>query len=94
MTDPRSAEAIEWDDGNESELAGHAIFPEEVEQLWRNRPTVLPNRTGRSGDFKLVGRTDGGRALTVIVSYDSTRRCLRPITGWGCTAGEMTRYLN
>jgi len=93
MTDPRNAESIEWDDGNESELAAHRIYPREVEQLWWNGPTVLPNRKNRSGNFKLVGRTDSGRALTVIVSYDSTRRCLRPITGWDSTLGEMTRYL-
>lgn len=93
MTDPRGAETIEWDDGNESELAAHGIYPNEVEQLWRNGPTVLPNRKDRSGDFKLVGRTDGGRSLSVIVNYNSTRRCLRPITGWDCTLGEMTKYL-
>jgi len=30
MTDPRDAETIEWDSGNESELAAHGIYPNEV----------------------------------------------------------------
>src|SRR5579871_5820901 len=51
-------------------------------------------RTGGTapGDYKMIGRTDGGRLLTIVVRWDLSRRTLRPITGWDSTAGERTRY--
>jgi hypothetical protein len=41
----------------------------------------------------MVGWTDAGRALTLVVNYDEARRVIRVITGWVCTAGERTKYL-
>jgi hypothetical protein len=35
---PWHAEVIEWDDGNESELADHRIRPAEVEELFEAGP--------------------------------------------------------
>src|SRR5680860_317617 len=66
---PRDAETIDFDDGNESELAGHGITALEVFQLVTNDPTWVPNRKGRAGLWLAVGHTDGGRALTVPVAY-------------------------
>jgi len=93
MIDPRDAEVWEWDEHNEAELTLHHVHAEEVEQVFESRPTVLPNRRGRSGNFKLVGRSEAGRALTIIVSYDPIRRSLRPITGYDSPDADRTRYL-
>lgn len=90
--DPRDAELIEWDDGNEDKFTRHNVTVAEVEQVWENGPVVLPNRRG-TGDYKLIGRTRGGRPLTIIVSYDSRRRALRPITAWQSVPADVTRYL-
>ena len=90
---PRDAETIDFDDGNESELAGHGITALEVFQLVTNDPTWVPNKKGRAGLWLAVGHTDGGRALTVPVAYEEILREVRPITGWDSTAGEQTRYL-
>ena len=90
---PRSAELIEFDDGNESELAGHRISSAEVTQLLLNEPIWAPNAKGRAGLWLAVGYTSGGRALTVPVAYDEVRLAVRPITGWDTTSGERTRYL-
>ena len=93
MPDPRDAEAWEWDEGNESELARHQISPKEVEQVWANGPAFVPNQRHRAGDGKMVGLTNSGRALTIVVRFHSRKRLLRPITGWNVTPGERTRYL-
>lgn len=44
--DPTQAEALEWDRGNEAELAAHQITPAEVHQVWANEPLFVPNITG------------------------------------------------
>ncbi len=90
---PLDAEAIDFDDGNESELARHGISAVEVWQVVTNDPTWVPNKKGRAGLWLAVGHTAGGRALTVPVAYDHIRREIRPITGWNSTTGEQARYL-
>jgi hypothetical protein len=93
---PWDAEAVEWDDenddGNIAELAAHHIAPREVHEVLDNRPTWVPNRRRRAGDWKLLGTTYGGRRLTIIVRYYEDRRLLRPITGWDPSPGEQSRY--
>lgn len=90
---PSEAEGFEWNDGNEGELARHGIRPFEVEQVWGNDPAFAGNRAGMAGDWKMVGRTDGGRVLTIIVLTKPDTRTLRSITGYDSPAGDRTRYL-
>lgn len=90
---PYSSEDVEFDDGNESELAAHGIASSEVLQVINNDPVWAPNKKGRSGMWLCVGRTNGGRALSIPVKYDEIRMVIRPITGWDCSPGERTRYL-
>jgi len=52
----------------------------------------VPNRR-RSGDWLLIGRTDGGRVLTLVLVYKERQRLLRVFTGWPSTIGERRRYL-
>jgi uncharacterized DUF497 family protein len=90
---PSRAEAFEWNEGNESELAAHHIRPEEVYEVWANGPAFAPNVKRRAGDWKLVGFTNGGRSLTIVIRYDDEARIIRAITGWSSTQGEQSRYL-
>jgi hypothetical protein len=41
----------------------------------------------------MLGRTDGGRQLAIVIRFYADRSMLRPITGWDATAGEPSRYL-
>lgn len=90
---PRDAESVDFDEGNESELAAHGISASEVFQLLENSPKWAPNKKGRAGLWKAIGYTNGGRALTVPVTYDESQGVVRPITGWDCTPGERSKYL-
>ncbi len=92
MPHPVEADAWDWDDGNESELARHGIGTTEVEDVFLSDPRWVPNKRHRAGDWKMLGRTRGGRRLTIVVRYDPARRLLRPITGWDTTVAERSRY--
>jgi len=54
----------------------------------------VPNKRGHAADKLLVGRTDGGRPLTLVLTYLERRRLIRFITGWDCTAAERSKYLS
>lgn len=91
MAHPGDAQNVEFDEDNEGELAGHRISPTEVmdvlgEAVW------VPNRRHRAADWKALGKTRGGRRLTIVVRYNEDRDSVRPVTGWDATAGERTRY--
>jgi hypothetical protein len=83
---------VEFDEGNESELARHGISALEAWQVLAGEPVWARNKKGRAGVWLAVGMTDGGRRLTLPVTYDAARRCVRPVTGWQSTRGEVTRY--
>ena len=87
---PSQAETFEWDAANERELARHRIASREVTDLFESRPVWLRNKRHASGNWRMVGRTAGGRVLTVIVLYRPETRTLRPITGWDATRGERS----
>jgi uncharacterized DUF497 family protein len=74
--DPQQFE-FEFD---EEELAGHDISAEEAtEVLWR-RFDVQRNKRHHGG-YQLVGRTDSGRRLKLIVK-EKSGGVIRVITGW------------
>src|SRR5215203_7344399 len=90
---PREAEGFEWDEEeNEAEPWAHSIRSWEVEQVHRNKPVWVRNKAEGSGDYKMVGKTTGGRRLTIVVEVKAAKRLLRPITGWESTKGELSRY--
>lgn len=63
---PRRFELF-WDGRNEDHIARHGVEPPEVEEVARNAPYVT---RGRRGTYRLIGPTDGGRLLTVIVTRE------------------------
>jgi hypothetical protein len=77
-------------------LGGRAISVEEVQQLLDNRYAILPNpgRAGRTGGPQLparrllVGRSDGGRALTLVVERTVDPTTWLVVTGWEATTRE------
>lgn len=89
---PRDAEGFEWDEDNEDELWDHKIRPWEVEQVFWNHPVWAPNKKGRSGDYMMVGKMNGGRRLTIPVKPNAATRRLRPITGWESSPAELSKY--
>lgn len=72
-------------------LGARRISAAEVAQLPRNRHTTLrnPRRAGDDGKRRLlVGRTDGGRALTLVIERTVDPTTWLIVTGWTATSRE------
>jgi len=65
---------------NEQELAAHKISIDEATEIIWNGFDVRRNKQYHGG-YEIVGRTDGGRKLKLIV-YEKRKRLIRVITGW------------
>lgn len=65
---------------DEEELAGHNVTVDEVIEVLWNDFDVKRNKAYHGG-YQLVGRTDGGRRLKLIV-YEKHRGVIRVVTGW------------
>lgn len=65
---------------DEDELAEHGITVDEVVEVIWNGFNVRRNKRLRGG-YQLMGSTDGGRTLKLIV-YEKKKGLIRVITGW------------
>ena len=90
---PARAIGFKWDEECEEHLSRHRITADEAEQVFLNGPVWAPNKKARRGIWKMVGWTDGGRALTIIVNMHDDENVLGVITGYDATASDVTRYL-
>ena len=83
---------FEWDGGNLDEIEWHQVNDWECEECFFNDHEVYRNkRQGRRySTYRLLGRTDGGRKLTVIFYVRERYRTgagqatalVRVITAW------------
>lgn len=75
-------------------LGARGISIEETEQLVDNRYVIAPNpgrRRRRRRELArrlLIGRTDGGRGLTLVVERTTEPTTWLVITGWSMTDRE------
>lgn len=76
-------------------LGRRRITDDEAEQLAHNRHVILPNVRGREGPRRqplerrvLIGRTDGGRILTLVIEQTPDPESWLIITGWESTVAE------
>ena len=54
-----------WDAWNISHIARHNVKPEEVEEVCESRYVFTK---GRQNTYRVIGQTQGGRYLTVILA--------------------------
>jgi hypothetical protein len=72
-------------------LGARAITTQEAGQLPRNHHVVVRNPhegASRGGRLLLVGLTDGGRALTLVIERTVDPTTWLIVTGWSSTATE------
>ena len=65
---------------NDEKLAAHGISRYDVIEVLMNGIHVIRNKRRRDR-YRVLGRTDAGRALELIVVIEGARQ-LRFITGW------------
>ena len=79
---------FDWDEHNIEHLSQHDVEPEEAEEAATDRERVpFPAHSGRAG---VIGRTEDGRLLVVILERD--RRLWRVVTARDATASERRAY--
>jgi hypothetical protein len=91
---PDDAEDIDLSERFTAHAAGHNVTALELWQLWVNVEKWVPNKKGRTADWLMVGRTDGGRPVVAAVLVDAERSMICPITARTCTPQEVTRWLS
>ena len=73
-------------------LGGRAISADEAGQLPRNAHAIVRNPTeadDESGKRRLlIGRTDGGRLLTLVIERTIDPTTWLIVTGWSATSAE------
>jgi hypothetical protein len=70
-------------------LGARGISAQEAEQLPRNRHLSVRNpRTGATARRLLIGHTDGGRSLTLVIEATIEPATWLIITGWVATDAE------
>lgn len=79
---------LEFDDENTEHIAQHGIAPEEIEQMTGNAYVTARNVRGPENRIVMIGRTDGGRTLTIVLEATRDEVVWRPVTGWESTASE------
>ncbi|MDQ3886928.1 MAG: hypothetical protein M3308_07990 [Actinomycetota bacterium] len=67
--------------GNTEHVTCHGVSPDEIMQVFANKPRISRNRDNRSAGYSAFGRTDGGRPVRVN-RYDPANRSARPISAW------------
>lgn len=79
-------------EGTEAHLARHDVTPLELDQVFMNHPVWLRNKRNRAANWRMLGRTDGGRAIDVKVRWDETRDELIPVTAWDASTADQLKY--
>ncbi len=77
-----------WDHFNVPHIAEHHVSPEEAEEACFNNPLILKSRQDR---FYVLGRTDQGRYLTVIMELKPKSK-VYVITARSMTDSERHRF--
>ena len=76
--------------GSEDELFVHGISLEEVLEVRWDDPAFF--RDKQVGRALMIGRTDGGRLLTVVLEETKQPYTWDVVTGWQSTKGETTQW--
>jgi uncharacterized DUF497 family protein len=74
-------------------LGARSISVEEAAQLPRNRHVLVRNPSNPGTRRFVIGSTDGGRVLTLVVEQTSDPTTWLIVTGWSATEAER-RILN
>lgn len=79
-----------WDERNIAHISKYKVRPEEVIQVCRNKFIVL---NGHSGRLIIVGITNQGRPLAVILDPEPKRDVFYPVTARSADRKERRKFI-
>lgn len=91
MAEPVNVNHLLTTDVALDKLGARGISAHEAEQVPRNRHTTVRNPREATGTGKralLIGRTDGGRLLTLVIERTVEPTTWLVVTGWSSTEAE------
>jgi uncharacterized DUF497 family protein len=86
---------FDWDEGNARKNEKHGVSKFEVEQVFLNKPLLLPDdlkHSQRERRFHALGRSDQGRWLHVTFTEREGRTLIRPISARAMSRKERAVY--
>ena len=84
-----SVRRLIWDAWNVAHIARHGVIPEEVEEVCHDQPSTSETYKGR---LRVVGLTQSGRILTVILAPTPDVGVYYPITARPADRKERRTY--
>jgi uncharacterized DUF497 family protein len=84
-----SVRRLIWDAWNVAHIARHDVIPEEVEEVCHDQPVTSETYKGR---LRVVGLTQSGRILTVILAPTPEAGVYYPITARPADRKERRNY--
>ena len=84
---------FDWNQANVDHLAEHGVDPEEAEEAAtdpRRRPTVANQFPGQPRRSAIIGRTDSGRIIVVVMTRSG--RFTRVITAFDADTSQKRQY--
>lgn len=85
-------EELEIDEANELEMLAHRVTAREARQVVEDTDRkFLRNANGHSATHIMVGRTRGGRLLSIPIAPTPTEGVWRPSTGFDSPADHIGR---
>jgi uncharacterized protein len=84
-----SVRRLIWDAWNVAHIARHDVIPEEVEEVCHDEPITSETYKGR---LRVVGLTQSGRILTVILAPTPDAGVYYPITARPADRKERRNY--
>ena len=80
---------LTWDDWNVLHIARHNVTPDEVEEVCHGNPMTSASYAGR---LRLIGPTNAGRLLTVILAPSDDAGIYYPVTARPASKQEHRRF--
>jgi uncharacterized DUF497 family protein len=84
-----SVHRLIWDAWNVAHIARHNVTPDEVEDVCHNKPQTHETYKGR---LRVVGLTESGRILTVILAPTEETGVYYPVTARPADRKERRHY--
>ena len=78
--------------GAEDELSRHQVSVDESLEVSWSAPRFFRDKV--QGRQLMIGKTDGGRLLTIVVQPTDTHGAWDVVTGWDSSQGERTAWQN
>ncbi|MHB1534878.1 MAG: BrnT family toxin [Acidimicrobiales bacterium] len=81
-----------WDEHNQTDVARHAVTPNEVEEVVNDPDTLATiDDTHRAGRLNVFGKTAAGRHLLIVLDHTTTSSAY-VVTARPMTSSERRAY--